>query len=244
MSQTAIKGACATLSSALITIFGLGVGMNDALAQPRESACEAPAAGEYLLLVITDTRQNQRLLRQSLPSKTKATVCNYLDNVVTRVSGFSSLEDAQDWVRYIEDITGLSAFVVEPTAAAEFVADKPQTSARPPAPSPERNRREERKPQPTSESLPAFNPRLLGRGYAVLVDYGNQPEIATQLQQLLGKQIGLVSFGQRPYLLALYTSNERNASNTFRLLNDRGFLVMLVDGNRVTLLRPQVESSP
>jgi hypothetical protein len=234
MSQTAIKGAFATLSSALITIIGLGVGVNGALAQSRQSACEAPAAGEYLLLVITDTRQSQRLLRQSLPSKTRATVCNYLDNVVTRISGFSSLSDAQNWVRYIDDITGLSAFVVEPTAAAEFVVDKP--------PSPVGNRQEERKPQPSSENLPAFNPRLLGRGYAVLVDYGNQPEIATQLQQLLGKQIGLVSFGQRPYLLALYSSNERNASNTFRLLSDRGFLVMLVDGNQVTLLRPQVQS--
>ncbi|MGA9377621.1 MAG: hypothetical protein WBV73_02370 [Phormidium sp.] len=42
--------------------------------------------------------------------------------------------------------------------------------------------------------------------------------------------------------MVLYTSNERNASNTFRLLNDRGFLVMLVDGNRVMLLKPQVET--
>ncbi|MFB2933891.1 hypothetical protein ACE1B6_01295 [Aerosakkonemataceae cyanobacterium BLCC-F154] len=242
MSQTAIKGACATLSSALITIIGLGVGVNGALAQPRELACEPPAAGEYLLFVITDTRQSQSLLRQSLPSKTKTTVCYYLDNIVTRVSGFNSLSDAQDWVRYINDITGLSAFVVEPTAAAEFVIDKPQTASRPPAPSQQRNRQEERKPQPRRESLPAFNPRLLGRGYAVLVDYGNDPKIATQLEQLLGKQVGLVSFGQRPYLLVLYSSNERNAINTFRLLSDRGFLVMLVDGNRVTLLRRQVEN--
>jgi hypothetical protein len=243
MSQTAIKGAFATLSSALITIIGLSVGVNGALAQSRGSACEAPAAGEYLLLVITESRQSQSLLRQSLPSKTKATVCNYLDNVVTRISGFRSLEDAQNWVQYIDDITGLSAFVVEPTTGAEFVADKPQPESRPAAPRPERNREEQRKPQPLSENLAAFNPRLLGRGYAVLVDYGNQPEIATQLQQFLGKEIGLVSFGQRPYLLVLYTSNERNASNTFRLLSDRGFLVMLVDGTQVTLLRRQVESS-
>lgn len=242
MNQTAIKGACAALSSALITIIGLGIGVNGALAQSRESTCEPPAAGEYLLFVITDTRQSQRLLQQSLPSKTRTIVCNYLDNMVTRVSGFSSLEVAQDWVRYINDITGLSAFVVEPTTTAEFVVDKPLPDSRPPAPTPQINREEDRKPQPPRENLPAFNPRLLGRGYAVLVDYGNQPEIATQLQQLLGKQIGLVSFGQRPYLLALYTSNERNANNIFRLLSDRGFLVMLVNGNQVTLLRPQVEN--
>ncbi|MFB2838902.1 hypothetical protein [Floridanema evergladense] len=236
MNQTAIKGAYATLNSALISIIVLCVGANGALAQSRESTCEPPAAGEYLLFVATNTRQSQRLLRQSLPSKTRATVCRYLDNTVTRISGFSSLENAEDWVRYINDITGLSAFVVEPTTVAEFVTD-----TQPPAPPPESNR-EERKPQPPSENLPAFNPRLLGRGYAVLVDYGNQPEIATQLQQLLGKRIALVAFGERRYLLVLYTSNGRNASNTFRLLNDRGFLVMLVDANRVTLLNPQIET--
>ncbi|MFB2878294.1 SPOR domain-containing protein [Floridanema aerugineum] len=238
MSQTAIKGACATLSSALITIIGLGVGVNGALAQSRESTCEPPAAGEYLLFVVTKNRQSQRLLRQSLPSKTKATVCRYLDNIVTRVGGFTSLSEAQDLVQNIKESTGLSAFVVEPTTDAG-VADRPQPSS---PPAPVSNTQEKPKPQPATENLPAFNPRLLGRGYAVLVDYGNQPEIATQLQQLLGKRIGLASFGQRPYLLALYTSNERNASNTFRLLNDRGFLVMLVDGNRVTLLKPQVET--
>lgn len=239
MSQTAIKGAFATLSSALITIIGLSVGVNGALAQSRESTCEPPAAGEYLLFVVTDNRQSQRLLRQSLPSKTKTTVCQYLDNMVTRVGGFTSLEEAQNLVQNIKESTGLSAFVVEPTTDAEAAEARPQPSSPPPAVN---NTQEEQKPQSPTENLPAFNPRLLGRGYAVLVDYGNQPEIATQLQQLLGKQIGLVSFGQRPYLLALYTSNERNASNTFRLLSDRGFLVMLVDGNRVTLLKPQVES--
>jgi len=239
MNQTAMKRACASLSSALITIIGLSLGVNGALAQSRESTCEPPAAGEYLLFVITKNRQSQHLLRQSLPNKTKATVCRYLDNMVTRVSGFTNLEEAQNLAQNIKKSTGLSAVVVEPTTDAEVAADRPQPTSPPP---PVSNTQEEQKPQPPTEDLPAFNPRLLGRGFAVLVDYGNQPEIATQLQQLLGKRIGLVSFGQKPYLLVLYTSNPRNASNTFRLLNDRGFLVMLVDGNRVILLKPQVEN--
>lgn len=239
MSQTAIKGAFATLSSALITIIGLGVGVNGALAQSRESTCEPPGVGEYLLFVVTNNRQSRGLLQQSLPANTKTTVCRYLDNIVTRVSGFTSLEEAQDLVQNIKTNTGLSAFVVEPTTDTEEVAATPKPTSPPAAVS---NTQEQQKPQPPTENLPAFNPRLLGRNYAVLVDAGDQPKIATQLQQLLGKQIGLVSFGQRPYLLVLYTSNERNASNTFRLLNDRGFLVMLVDGNRVMLLKPQVET--
>ena len=237
MSQTAIKGAFATLSSALITILGLGVGMNGVLAQSRESTCKPPAAGEYLLLVVTNNRQSRGLLKQSLPANTKTTVCRYLDNIVTRVSGFTTLEEAQDLVQNIKTSTGLSAFVVEPTTDGEEVAAPPKPTS---PPAPVSNTQEPQKPQPPTENLPAVNPQLLGRSYAVLVDAGDQPKIATQLQQLLGKQIGLVSFGQRPYLLVLYTSNERNASNTFRLLNDRGFLVMLVDGNRVTLLRPQM----
>lgn len=239
MNQTAIKGAFATLSSALLIIIGLGVGVNGALAQSRESTCEPPAAGEYLLFVVTNNRQSRGLLKQSLPANTKATVCRYLDNIVTRVSGFTSLEEAQELVQNLKTSTGLSAFVVEPTTDAEEVATPPKPTS---PPAPVSNTQEQQKPQPPTENLPAVNSQLLGRGYAVLVDYRNQPETITQLQQLLGKKISVVSFGQRPYLLALYTSNPRNASNTFRLLNDRGFLVMLVDANQVTLVKPQAET--
>jgi len=233
MSRTAI------ISSALLAIAGLSVGVDDALAQSQKQSCQPPEAGEYLLLVVTQSRPSQRLLRQSLPDKAKLTVCQYIDNVVTRIGGFRSLSDAQKWVRYVTDIAGLPAFVVEPSVDAALVANKPSP---PSPPSPTSIREEEQKPKPTSENVPAFNPQLLGRGYAVLVEYSNQPEVATQLQQILGKKVGLVSFGQRPYLLAMYTTNERNASNTFRLLSDRGFLVMLVDGNKVTLLKPQVQN--
>ena len=31
---------------------------------------------------------------------------------------------------------------------------------------------------PTEENLPAYNPKPLGTGYAVLIDYFNQPELA------------------------------------------------------------------
>lgn len=93
-----------------------------------------------------------------------------------------------------------------------------------------------------SENVPAYNPKPLGEGYAVLVDYFNQPDMAAQVQEAIGKEVGLVSYGQRPYLLALYTSNERNATSTLKTLSDRGFSVILVDSERVTLLRAQVES--
>lgn len=94
-----------------------------------------------------------------------------------------------------------------------------------------------------AENLPAYTPKPLGEGYAVLVDYFNQPEIATQVQQAIGKEVGLVSYAQKPYLLALHTSNERNATNTLQRLSDRGFWVILVDSKKVTLLKTQVETS-
>jgi hypothetical protein len=50
----------------------------------------------------------------------------------------------------------------------------------------------------------------------------------------------LVSYGQRPYLLARYTTSEREANSTLRQLSDRGFWSMVVDSRRVTLLKPVV----
>ncbi|MCL1474850.1 hypothetical protein [Argonema antarcticum] len=93
---------------------------------------------------------------------------------------------------------------------------------------------------PPTENLPAYNPKPLGTGYAVLIDYFNQPELAERVQQALGKNVGLVSYGQRPYLLALHTSNQKDATDTLKALSDRGFWVMVVDSQKVTLLRSQV----
>ena len=91
-----------------------------------------------------------------------------------------------------------------------------------------------------AENVPAYTPKPLGEGYAVLVDYFNQPEIATQVQRAIGKEVGLVSYGQKPYLLALHTTHEKNATNTLQTLSDRGFWVMLVDSKKVTLLKAQI----
>lgn len=95
-----------------------------------------------------------------------------------------------------------------------------------------------------SQTIPAFNPQPLGRGYAVLVDFFNQPEIAEQVQRLVGKEVGLVSFAQRPYLLVLHTTNDNNATNTLKLLSERGFFAMMVDGQKVTVLRSRVVNEP
>ncbi|MEW6493782.1 MAG: hypothetical protein AB1589_14925 [Cyanobacteriota bacterium] len=185
-----------------------------ALAQTPISTCQPPQQNEYLLLVPTPTKESQQQLQQTLPTNTRSTVCRYQDDTVTRIGGFRRIEDANDWVRYVKEIVGLSAYVVQPTAIA--VATAPSTN------------------------IPAFNPKPLGEGYAVLVDFFNKPEVAAQLRQILGNDVGLVSFGKRPYLLAMYTTSEGKANSTLRQLSDRGFWSMMVDSRRVTLLKPVV----
>ncbi len=193
--------------SVLLVIIGLMSFADSCLAQQIVSPCQPPQPNEYLLLVLSKSWESQEHLQRTLPAKTQTTFCQYLEEKVTRISGFRNLEDANSWARYVKEIVGLSAFVVRPT---------PATSA--------------------TNSL-AYNPQPLSEGYAVLVDYLNQPEIALELKQLLGKDVGLVSFGQRPYLMAAYTTNQREANSILRKLSDRGFWSMVVDSRRVTLLR-------
>lgn len=85
-----------------------------------------------------------------------------------------------------------------------------------------------------------YNPQAMASGYAVLVNYQNRPEVATQLHQGLNKDIGLVAYGQKPYLLALHTTDSVAANSVMQLLSDRGYLTMVVDARRVVLLKSAV----
>jgi hypothetical protein len=89
-------------------------------------------------------------------------------------------------------------------------------------------------PQPTG------NPGALGAGYAVLVDYSQRPEIAAELQRLLARDIGLVLYGGKNFLLVTYTPNIADAAESLKRVSDRGFFTFLVDSSRVTLLNPRV----
>lgn len=198
------------ISSALLALTSLTGGANLAIAQPAISPCQPPQPDEYLLLVLSQTPEKHQAIQQTLPANTQSTLCQYFDDTVTRIAGFRQLEDVNSWARYVNEVVGVSAYVVRPTATA-----------------------------PTPNAL-AYNPQPLGDGYAVLVDYFNQPEVAAQVKQLVGGDVGLASYGQRPYLLAVYTKSEKEANSTLRELSDRGFWSMVVDSRRVTLLSPVV----
>ncbi|MEH2280355.1 MAG: hypothetical protein V7K90_03265 [Nostoc sp.] len=208
--------AMSTMSFAYAGLIG---GMSSGFAQQAIPLCKPPNAGEYLLLVVSPTANNQKQLRSALPPELKTITCKYLNETVTRVGGFNKIDDANRWARYVSNIVGLSAIITtRPTTAA--VQSQPQ-------------------PQSPQQTV-SYNPQALGEGYAVLVDYYNRPELVNSVQQLVGGNVGFVSYGQRPYLLAVYTTNQSEAYNTLQKLNNGGFVASIVDSRKVILLRSTV----
>jgi hypothetical protein len=96
-------------------------------------------------------------------------------------------------------------------------------------------------PPVVAAAIAAYDPQPLGAGYVVLVDYANRPEVAAAVQQLLGRDVGLASYAQRPYLLATYTADSAAASSVLQILSDRNFTALIVDSRRVVLLTPAVK---
>lgn len=90
---------------------------------------------------------------------------------------------------------------------------------------------------PPNPTPPGTN---LGSGYAVLVDYSEGPEIAAELQRLLARDIGLVSYNGKNFLLVTYTQNVGDAAESLKRVSDRGFFTFLVDSSRVILINPRV----
>ncbi|GAX38207.1 hypothetical protein [Nodularia sp. NIES-3585] len=216
-----------TLSSALaLTALGFIGSMTSVTAQQNFPVCQQPSPGEYLLLVVSPTANSQKQLRSALPNEIQATTCQYLSDTVTRIGGFNRIDDANRWARYVNNIVGLSAIITTRPATANVTQVPTQTPVQLP-------------PQNQPQTI-GFNPQVLGDGYAVLVEYFDKPELANSVQQVVGNNIGLASYGQRPYLLAIYTGNQQEAYNTLQKLNERGFFAVLVDGSRVMLLRSSV----
>ncbi len=207
------------LSSVLLLAFApLISNINSVIAQQNLANCQQPNVGEYLLLVLSPTPENQKQLRAALPTEQKTVVCQYNNQTVTRVGGFTNIDDANRWARYIQHIVGLSATIT--TRATEPATQQvPQTI-----------------PNAQTPKI-TYNPKILGEGYAILVDYFNRPEMVSSLQKAMGGDVGFVSYGQKPYLLAVYTTNQKEAYNTLKKLSESGFVAILADGQKVVLLR-------
>ncbi len=244
----------------------LGIG-SPAIAQTTED-CQPPRAGEYLLLVEEGSETTQSQLQEVLPPTTDIVLCNYFDNIVARVGGFTDLETANSWAQYLMDIGGLQVFVARspddpsddpvandsPNEDPEAVADNRDAEAEVAAEPDEDlgteavDRNEPPEPaQPVVDrsavpdgSPVAIAPDVLEDGYAVLVEFFDQPAIASNLQQFLGRSVGIVTYQQRPYLLAVYTSDPFVASTTLQNLSDQDFATIMVDSRRVVRLAPEI----
>lgn len=207
--------------------------------------CAPPDIGEYLLLVQGETVESRDRIQNLLPTTTSISVCRYLDDIVVRAGGFTSLENANAWAQYLTEVEGAQAFVARPAAPGEVVPDEP-IAAEPVTPLPESPVEPVASPDPgttpdpvmatTPEAVVAYAPKLLGEGYAVLVDYGNNPEIAKQLQQTLDQPVGLAVYEQTPFLLAVQSPDAERAAQVLQTLSNGRFAAFIVDSSSVVLL--------
>jgi hypothetical protein len=229
--------------ASLSLIAAIAAALPIAPAQAQLANCAPPTTGEYLLLVLTPTADVQARVYAVLPVSFKPTTCNYLNATVLRIGDFSSQETADNWATYIAQQATTSAFVARPPALG-------QPAVLPPLPGLANGAaaRESYPPDSGSSPLPTitpttgYNPQALGTGYAVLVNYYNRPETVSQVRSVVSdRDVGLVSYGQQPYLLAAFTSNQTAANDLLQKLTDKGLWAMTVDGRRVVLLKAPVK---
>lgn len=205
--------------------------------------CPPPQVNEYLLLVRGNTEAERNRVQDLLPSNSTVMVCDYLSDTVVRAGGFTNLENANAWAQYMTEVEGLQAFVARPAAATPGASTPPAgtpstNGASPPATSPGTG-------TPPVNGTPnqsqlAYAPQPLNTGYAVLVDYNYQPEMARTIQRQVGQSVALAVFRQRPYLLIAYSPNLEGAASTMSVLGGFGIPGFIVDSREVVMLTPAV----
>ncbi|MEO1589825.1 MAG: hypothetical protein AAFU71_00895 [Cyanobacteria bacterium J06632_22] len=168
--------------------------------------CPGPAAGEYLLLARGNTAAERERIAAALPAANPVLVCRYRDEVVVRAGGFENLEAANSWALYLRDIEGVETVVAQPA----------ETTA----------------PSATG----AYQPQALAAGYAVLVDYDNQPTVAALATTALNQPVGLAVYRQRPYLLAAHTADAEAAAAVLQQLAASDLNAILVESQQVVRL--------
>lgn len=238
MPQTTLQSVFTGLTGVALALSGMP------FAQAQLPNCQAPRSNEFLLLIVTRTPESQARVRSVVSRDADVTVCNYFGETVTRVGGYRDADTANSWANYLNDTVRLRAFVATPPGGGQVAT---RSDVPPALPQIASQSVQLSAPRSQVESITAssgFNPQRLGNGFAVIVNHYNRPEVASQVQQVLNRNIGLVSFQQRPYLLAVQTTDRGVADSILQILSDRGFVAMLVRSDRVTLLTPVVQTEP
>ncbi|OKH17602.1 hypothetical protein [[Limnothrix rosea] IAM M-220] len=194
-------------------------------------------------------------------------VCQYGGNILSRVGNFTSQARATQWAEYFDNAVGLPLMVITPvTTMANTPVEPPVIptllgAADPPevvvptegvvAPDVFQGRI---KPDrtipvgtlsaelaPTSESVERFEPQALtGDGYGILVDYGVNPAIATELKALLAQDIDLVTHGTRGYLLVEQTTDENRLIEVLNLLSQNNFTAIAIPTEQIIRLKANI----
>lgn len=243
-----IKSNITKFSAALgwvVLTMGLSVssGLNQGAIAQTQSACQSPRPNEYLLLVRNPQTNTQTQLRQLLPANALLTPCTYLNENVVRVEGFASSDVANAWAKYLSDQAGIQAIVSSPGSTSVATTPTPPATSGTGAgsfPRPNTTPTTPTSPNTSAATNTSYNPQPLGSGYAVLVSYFNRPEIAADVRKVTNRNVGLVAFEQRPFLLAAYGSNASSASSVLSKLTQEGFVAVLVDSRGVVLLTADV----
>lgn len=216
-----------------------------ASAQSQLPACPPPANQEYLLLVRGKTEAERSEIASILPADNPVLVCQYRDETLVRASGFTSLETANAWATYLTTVEGFESFVSKPSG--QEVAAQPsgppntQVGSQPSSQASNQasNQTNSSQTAASSSGAVAYQPSRLASGYAVLVNYGDQPEIAAAVGQIV-RPVGLAVYRQQAYLLADYTNNADSAAATLQRLSDAHLTAILVDAQEVVRLTAEV----
>ncbi len=208
-----------------------------AIAQSALPACPPPVTGEYLLLVRGKTESDRAQIAAILPAENPVLVCTYLNESLVRAGGFTSLETANAWATYMTTEAGFESFVSRPSETQAAIATTNPTAPNPTAPAtPVATTTAARS---SASGTISYQPRRLSEGYAVLVDYGDRPDVATAVGRVV-TPVGLAVYQQRAYLLADYTADAAGAATTLQKLSDAQLAPILVDAQRVVRISNEV----
>ncbi len=203
-----------------------------AIAQSALPTCPPPVTGEYLLLVRGKTESDRAQIAAILPAENPVLVCTYLNESLVRAGGFTSLETANAWATYMTTEAGFESFVSKPSdTQTAITTTNPTAPATPVATTAARSS--------ASGSTISYQPRRLSDGYAVLVDYGDRPDVATAVGRVV-TTVGLAVYQQRAYLLADYTADAAGAATTLQKLRDAQLAPILVDAQQVVRISTEV----
>ena len=251
------------------------LGTSKAMAQGEDlPICESPEADEFLVLVFTPSPPLREEVRQQVgrtlpPAVNDLLVCQYNDNVLSRIGGFSSEAKATEWAEYFENAVGLPLMVITPVTATASAAIAPPTipslaDSTPEVVIPTETVEVEVKPNTTAvqgslqpesaqailsatqnttfiepeEIVDPFNPQgLSGEGFGILVDYGDNPAIASEIQPLVNDPVALVTHGTRGYLMVAQAQDETRLIELLNLFSQNDFVAIAVPLPQIILLK-------